>query len=132
MSYINSRMPVKQFHRPSSGLVVMEVCSVSGMIPTDACTDGTLHELFLAGTEPKTFCPIHKFEASRDDELTQKYLNDFSSSLISAPGIDLLEDPYSSGGSGYDEVDDGMIDFLLNDPFSNTNDTKEENTYLLD
>ncbi len=135
MSYINSKMPVKDFAKPSSGLVEMEVCSVSGMIPTEECEE-TRHEIFLAGTQPTEFCPIHSFTRDRDEVLTQKYLDDFSSVLVSSPGLDLLEDPFEdSNSSGYDEVDDGMIDFLLDDPFSSngsnsTNDS--QNTYLLD
>jgi len=102
MSYINSKMPVKQFPKPSSGLVEMDVCAVSGKIPTDSCNEGTVHEIFLAGTEPTTFFKIHKFKTSRDEELTQKYLNDSSTELISTPGITPLIDPYSSSGSSYD------------------------------
>jgi penicillin-binding protein 1A len=131
MSYINSKVPIRDFTKPSSGLVEMEVCDLSGMIPTDLCED-TRHEIFLAGTEPKTFCPIHSFEETRDESLTQKYLNDFSSALISAPGLELLQDPYSDNSSAYEEIDDSMIDFLLNDPFTDNDDSDNENTYLLD
>ncbi|MDC7234435.1 MAG: PBP1A family penicillin-binding protein [Spirochaetales bacterium] len=134
MAYINSQMPIEDFRRPSHGIVEMEVCNVSGQIPTDACTHGTRKEVFLAGTEPKTYCPIHKYQQQRTDDLTQKYLSDFSSALISSPGIELLVDPYENSSTSYDEIDDGMIDFLLNDPFSGDSgsSTGDENTYLLD
>ncbi|MDA3956531.1 penicillin-binding protein 1A [Oceanispirochaeta sp.] len=132
MSYINSRVPVKGFTKPSSGLVEMDVCDLSGMVPTDLCPR-TRHEIFLAGTQPTTYCPIHAFEKTRDEALTQKYLNDVSSALISAPGVELLQDPYSDKNtSGFEEIDDNMIDFLLNDPFSDHQNSGTENTYLLD
>lgn len=135
MAYINSQMPIEDFPKPSHGIVEMEVCNLSGMIPTDGCNNGTRMEVFLKGTEPTRYCPIHAFEEERNNDLAQKYLNDFSSSMISAPGVGLLEDPYADSGSGYDEIDDGMIDFLLNDPFSvdsGDSGSGDENTYLLD
>ena len=133
MSYINSKLPVKQFPKPSTGLVEMEVCAESGALPTDLCTD-TIDEIFLAGTEPHGFCPIHAFEKSREETLTQKYLSDFSTQMVNVEGVGLLEDPYSDNtdsDTGYDEIDTGMMDFLLDDPFSD-DQTSNENTYLLD
>ncbi len=133
MAYINSQLPVKQFTKPSTGLVEMKVCEESGALPTELCTE-TIDEIFLAGTEPKTFCPIHAFEHSREETMTQKFLNDFSTQMLTADGVDLLEDPFadsSETGNGYDEIDSGMMDFLLDDPFSN-DQSSEENTYLLD
>ena len=133
MAYINSQLPVKDFVRPSSGLVEREICVESGMIPTELCTE-TKTEIFLAGTEPKTFCPIHAFEKSRTDTLNQKFINDFSTQIINVPGVELLEDPFSDEEDSehhYDEIDPGMMDFLLDDPFKN-NHTETENTYLLD
>jgi len=131
MAYINSQLPVKEFAKPSTGLVEMEVCNVSGQIPTDSCSDGTRKEIFLKGTEPHRYCTIHSFEASRNEDLSQKFLNDFSTELINIPGVDLLDDPYSSDSSGYEEIDPGMMDFLLDDPFADDPE-EEENTYLLD
>ncbi|OQY34679.1 MAG: hypothetical protein B6241_03835 [Spirochaetaceae bacterium 4572_59] len=99
MSYINSEMPYKEFNRPSSGLVEREVCDVSGEIPTDSCSDGTHIELFLAGTEPKKYCSIHKFEESRTETMNQKFMNDFSTQMINVPSVELLEDPFSTASS---------------------------------
>ncbi len=133
MAYINSQLPVKQFAKPNTGLVEMEVCEESGSLPTDLCPE-TIHEIFLAGTEPKGFCTIHPFEQSRDETMTQKYLNDFATEMISVDGVGLLEDPFSDSSdtdTGYDEIDSGMMDFLLDDPFSN-DQSSSENTYLLD
>ena len=132
MAYINSQVPVKEFTRPSTGLVEREVCKVSGEIPSENCTDGTTTELFLAGTEPHSYCSIHSFEDSRKETLNQKFVTDFTTQIISVPAVELLEDPFSDNTeTGYDEIDSGMMDFLLDDPFSNTQ-TENENTYLLD
>ncbi|MEA3460216.1 MAG: transglycosylase domain-containing protein, partial [Chloroflexota bacterium] len=41
------------------GLVEVEVCSVSGKLPTEYCPH-TVKELFIAGTEPTTYCDVHQ------------------------------------------------------------------------
>ena len=46
------------FPRPQ-GLVEVEVCSVSGQLPTPDCPDRR-KELFVAGTEPKETCSVHR------------------------------------------------------------------------
>ena len=132
MAYINSKLPVKDFTKPSTGLVEMEVCAVSGQIPTDNCSEGTVKEIFLAGTEPKSYCKIHSFEKSQEDTFSQKFFDDFSTQMYAVQGVDLLEDPYKSGESkNYEEIDSGMMNFLLDDPFINTTNSNE-NTDLLD
>ena len=45
--------PVSQFQRPA-GLVEVQVCSLSGLLPTPFCPH-TRTELFIAGTEPKVY-----------------------------------------------------------------------------
>ena len=132
MAYINREKPYKDFNRPSSGLVEMEICDVSGQIPTDNCSDGTHTELFLSGTEPQSYCKIHSFEKSRTETMAQKFTSDFSTQMINIPGVGLLEDPFSTDTeSGYEEIDTGMMDFLLEDPFS-SGGSDNENTFLLD
>ncbi len=132
MSGINSKMPVKDFTKPNGGIAKMEVCSLSGLIPTKDCPE-KIHEIFIKGTEPKQRCSIHSFEKHRNENLMQKYLNDASSSLVSSPGMELLKDPYEQKSSSPPEVDTGMIDFLLEDPFSNREkESLPDNSYLLD
>jgi penicillin-binding protein 1C len=45
--------PQREFQRPA-GLITVEICSLSGMLPTSDCPH-TRSELFIAGTEPKLF-----------------------------------------------------------------------------
>ncbi|MDC7241087.1 MAG: PBP1A family penicillin-binding protein [Spirochaetales bacterium] len=138
MAYINSQVPVEDFHKPARGIVEVEVCDLSGMIPTEACKEhGTHTEYFIRGTEPTEYCTLHPFIERRNEALTQKYLQDFSTNLVgSRGGIELLVDPYADSESGFDEIDNDMIDFLLNDPFSSgTGDSGNDddaNTWLLD
>jgi penicillin-binding protein 1A len=72
MERVHRNMPAKEFSRPETGLVEMEVCSVSGLLPTEYCHEGTHTEIFLAGTEPKRFCDIHEYEQQRTDMLVQR------------------------------------------------------------
>ena len=50
--------PARPFPRPA-GIVEVEVCSVSGELPTAACPSRR-KELFVQGTEPKDTCSVHR------------------------------------------------------------------------
>ena len=70
----NPDYPPVDFKRPT-GLVDRSVCSVSGMLPTQFCTEGVRTEIFIAGTEARTFCNIHEFRATRDADLIRRLQN---------------------------------------------------------
>ncbi|MBI3913290.1 MAG: transglycosylase domain-containing protein [Chloroflexi bacterium] len=53
MEKIHQGLPVKTFAEPP-GMTRVEVCATSGLLPTPYCPD-RVKELFIAGTEPKTF-----------------------------------------------------------------------------
>jgi penicillin-binding protein 1C len=53
MEKIHQTLPVHSFIEPP-GLVRVEVCATSGLLPTPYCPE-RVKELFIAGTEPKTF-----------------------------------------------------------------------------
>ncbi|HEY9053847.1 MAG TPA: PBP1A family penicillin-binding protein [Rectinemataceae bacterium] len=59
MRDIHKGLPPKQFPSPQSGLISAKVCSVSGLIPTEFCDQGTVDLLFLEGTQPTKACDIH-------------------------------------------------------------------------
>ena len=50
--------PVQQFHRPA-GLVEVEVCALSGLLPGPDCPH-RVKELFVEGTEPTEMCTMHQ------------------------------------------------------------------------
>ncbi|MDY7029618.1 MAG: penicillin-binding protein, partial [Spirochaetota bacterium] len=115
MKTIHQGLPVKEFTRPDSGIVTMKVCTESGLIPTQYCPE-TKEEIFIAGTEPKQFCSIHKFEQERDEFLVRKLqdsllIEDFDISMEDAPELDddllrnledqiINSDAFTSGGDG--------------------------------
>ncbi|MDC7226687.1 MAG: PBP1A family penicillin-binding protein [Spirochaetales bacterium] len=72
MKEIHTDLERIEFPEPDSGLIRTRVCSVSGLLPTNDCDEGTVEELFLVGTEPRQTCDIHKFEKERDQELLQR------------------------------------------------------------
>lgn len=53
MDKIHATLPVKPFAEPP-GMVRVEVCATSGLLPTPYCPE-RVKELFIAGTEPKTY-----------------------------------------------------------------------------
>ncbi|HTP60407.1 MAG TPA: penicillin-binding transpeptidase domain-containing protein, partial [Spirochaetia bacterium] len=74
MNEVHRNLPVKPFDRPDSGLVSVEVSSTSGLLPT-AFTKKTIKEIFLAGTEPKTFDEIDEYNANRAETIEQNLRN---------------------------------------------------------
>jgi penicillin-binding protein 1A len=63
MEKVHKNLPNKSFVRPS-GVVSVNVCRDSGLLPTDACKqdrrgDRTYSALFVSGQEPKQYCNIH-------------------------------------------------------------------------
>ncbi len=72
----NQQLPPVDFKKPG-GLVELSVCSVSGMLPTEYCNEGTKTELFIAGTEPRKFCNLHEFKSARDAELIRKLQDNY-------------------------------------------------------
>ena len=75
MKDVHSSLPVREFEKPESGLISRRVCSVSGLLLSEHCNDGTIKEIFIAGTEPDTFCDVHPYEFERDAELSAKIRN---------------------------------------------------------
>ncbi len=64
MEYALRDQEILPFVRPD-GLIEMQVCAVSGHLPTDHCPRVT--ELFIAGTEPTETCTLHQvFRVNRE------------------------------------------------------------------
>jgi penicillin-binding protein 1C len=51
---------VESFPKPP-GMVRMEVCAVSGLLPTEHCPN-RVNALFVEGTEPNEYCNVHQVE----------------------------------------------------------------------
>ncbi|OHD10557.1 MAG: penicillin-binding protein [Spirochaetes bacterium GWB1_48_6] len=65
MSEIHRGLPYKNFVRPQRGLIDVTVCSVSGLIPTSFCDEGTVTLTYYEGTQPRTSCDLHKFKSEQ-------------------------------------------------------------------
>jgi penicillin-binding protein 1A len=129
MREINRGLPMKNFGMPQSGLVQVQVCAVSGLLPTEYCNQGTQNLLYLEGTQPTKYCDLHQYGAERDRKLLDRLedqtkifrggLPNVDSKLkLDIPGIDLS--PKSGGAPGV-EVPSGdslksgaVLDGILN------------------
>ena len=60
MREVHRGLPMKDFVRPSTGLIDVRVCSKSGLLPTPYCNEGTITLTFLEGTQPQKYCDIHE------------------------------------------------------------------------
>jgi penicillin-binding protein 1A len=112
MRGINRGLPMKSFSRPQNGLVQAQVCSVSGLLPTEFCDDGTEVLLYLEGTQPSRYCDLHQYGVERDSRLIQRIedqtkilqgvVPSVDSTLdIDIPGLDL---------NGSASTGDGLLD----------------------
>ena len=65
MEKLHEGEPVAQFQRPP-GIVEVEICDISGQLATEHCPH-KVKELFVAGTEPTTYCTMHQvFRVNRE------------------------------------------------------------------
>lgn len=60
MNSIHQNLPYRDFVKPQTGLVAATVCQKSGLLPTAACTDGTIALYYLEGTQPTSYCDYHE------------------------------------------------------------------------
>jgi penicillin-binding protein 1A len=103
MKEIHRDLPPKQFQKPQTGLVEATVCSVTGLLPTPYCNEGTTTLLFYEGTQPSRLCDWHNLSAERDrtmlDKLGGQVRNLGESSRldptlkVNIPGLDLNASP---------------------------------------
>jgi penicillin-binding protein 1A len=78
MQRVHKNLPVKEFSRPASGLVSVEICKVSGQLPDPdgACAGETMPEIFISGTQPSTYCQIHSKGKAAKTEIMDTLRND--------------------------------------------------------
>ncbi|MDX9897606.1 MAG: PBP1A family penicillin-binding protein [Spirochaetia bacterium] len=65
MSEIHQGLPFKDFIRPQNGLIDVTVCSVSGLLPTEYCDEGSTTLTYYEGTQPKQYCDLHQFKSEQ-------------------------------------------------------------------
>jgi penicillin-binding protein 1A len=104
MKRIHRALPVEPFAKPPTGLSTVNVCAVSGELPTQYCTD-VIPEIFLSGTEPRVFCELHQYESSRTETIEGNLRRGllgtdfFGTEPGPAPGDLLQEPPEDSAGT---------------------------------
>ncbi len=107
MKAAHKDLPVEEFSRPASGLVEVNVCDASGLLPTKYCPR-SIKEIFLAGTEPRSFCDYHEFKAAQKEIIKENIkssllLGDLYASELTAPELpdidSLLRGEQPGGGS---------------------------------
>jgi penicillin-binding protein 1A len=74
MKAVHQNLPIRQFDRPATGLIDVQVSATSGLLPT-AYTKKTIKEIFLAGTEPTTFDQVDEYNADREQTIEENLRN---------------------------------------------------------
>jgi len=67
MAEIHRGLPAKDFIRPQAGLIDVSICSVSGLLPTDYCDEGTETLIYYEGTQPRQYCDLHEFKSEQTE-----------------------------------------------------------------
>ncbi len=114
MKRIHQGLPLREFVRPSTGLIERKVCAVSGLLPTEFCTDGTRLETFIVGTEPTRSCEMHKQLYERDQELLLRLQDTLMMESIpdSYAPLTLPDYNFQNGGS-FPEIQSDSVNPLL-------------------
>lgn len=118
MNEIHKGFAYKAFPRPQTGLVAVKVCAVSGLLPTEACNEGTEDLLFLEGTQPARSCDLHSSGQERDKALIEKLGNQVQllgdgkgpDSKLSLPSFDFTAPPAEGSGEGAKPNPTGLLD----------------------
>jgi penicillin-binding protein 1A len=96
MRDIHKNLPAKRFVRPDSGLVETVVSATSGLLPSEYTKKKRL-EIFLAGTEPKTFDTLDEDAQKTFDNIYEAQKNSLQNNLT-MPGVGEITIPPLDGG----------------------------------
>ena len=104
MRAVHKNLPPEQFVKPETGLVEMTVSATSGLLPTEY-TKRTIREIFLAGTEPKTFDPYDEYGAVNGQKIIDNIINSLTTEDLppALPGLDLGTLEPATPGTGTPE-----------------------------
>jgi penicillin-binding protein 1A len=72
MAEIHRGLPFRDFVRPQSGILDVTVCSISGLLPTDNCDEGTTTLTYYEGTQPKRYCDLHQFKSEQAESTIRR------------------------------------------------------------
>ena len=81
MRDIHKGLEYKDFPSPQSGISNVNVCAISGLLPTEFCDEGKVNLLYLDGTQPIKSCDLHKDKGQETRELLDKITG------TSSPGL---------------------------------------------
>ena len=101
---VHANLPYKDFKRPETGIVELEVCSVSGKLLSEGCEDYKTTQVYLEGTEPVETCEVHSRSGTGSVILSrlqnemiksgQHRVQDYDTSPL-VLNLDFLNDDYS-------------------------------------
>ncbi len=76
MKRIHEGLPNEEFHVPRDGIVRVNICSDSGLLPDpDGNCEDTYEEVFLKGTEPTEYCYRHQQKQEMREEIVENLRN---------------------------------------------------------
>ncbi|MDR2758763.1 MAG: PBP1A family penicillin-binding protein [Spirochaetaceae bacterium] len=124
MRELNMGHPAKDFIRPSTGIVEVTVCAKSGLLPTEACNEGTITLSFLTGTQPREYCTLHSearirssltLETMRTNSLTIRDDSLLNELRMPQLRIDLPDIPVRQTETAEPPVSGENFDFMIDE-----------------
>jgi penicillin-binding protein 1A len=97
MRDVHRDLPVEEFQRPATGMIEVNVCSESGLLPTRYCPT-SIREIFLAGTEPHSFCDYHEYKAAQKELIKENIKSSILVGELYSSDLGLPEFPGIDGG----------------------------------
>lgn len=134
MKVANDGLPYKDFYKPQTGIVEAQVCSVSGLLPTEACGNHLRTFYFLEGTEPTTLCELHTHMAESKDLSVSRLKDERLQS--GNKGYNTVSSPYLSLDLSFLDTRDEYKDLsalgIYNPEAFDTSLTSEASNYYAD
>lgn len=133
MKEANSGLPQKDFAKPEEGVIQSSACSVTGLIPTVACSNHIVQAWYLSGTEPSRVCEFHSNPTGTSVAVSRLQKEAYQAGYAVNKNID--NTPLDIN---LDFLDDSEQDYDYNSNIFNNIDTDKQNTntingnYLLD
>lgn len=139
MKRIHEDMPNEEFTEPATGIRRVTVCELSGDLPDPEgyCNGHTYEEVFIEGTQPRTYCELHKKREKANVDSEERIINVLDSLERDGENpfklwIDEEEkQEYMDNQPGENDQDDNEETVTI-DALETTTENNSENDYSID
>ena len=128
MKKAHEGLPYKDFKRPASGVVGVQVCKESGMLPTDDCGKDVITLYFLSGTEPTEYCEKHSPNAVGQVLAVQRLEKELLGAGFGSEMF-IFDDSPLTVNLEDEESEETFVDFNFNEDFTNDGSQNQQDGF---